>query len=265
MKKVLFTFLFLLISFVIYSQRSDIETNGQYYFTENLNSNESTSKFSALYNNATIKRKHIVQVISASDKEVVFKYLNFEKGTSARTLYNGDNQEKVFAMSIENFTYYTNPYYNRWRKWKVGVYTIPIRIRSANDTFEFESNLSLGANLIKGVNLSRYNDNVYIDFSVGVSLTKVNLTGDNSNIKNINPDLEKLSQGALTFSLGTTIHLAKSVNAGVFYGWDFLDGKEQSKLNWIHNAKPWIGFGINISFSDQNSNNKSSTIDQSGT
>ena len=79
-------------------------------------------------------------------------------------------------------------------------------------------------------------------------MTKINLTEGNSNIKNISADLKKLSESALTISFGATINFSEKVNLGLFYGWDFLDGQVQTQTKWIHNKKPWIGFGLNISF-----------------
>jgi hypothetical protein len=258
MKKIILIVIVLFIASISYSQNNTIETNKQYYFITTLSSADSAGKFSAGSLTCSILKNHIVQVVKNDGTTVTFKYLTFNKDTNLKTLYNGNSGDKEFEMSIENFNFYTKPYFNRWRGWKVGGYTIPVRLRSKDDNFEFESNLSLGANLIKGINFSRYGDLGHIDLSIGFSLTKVNLNADNSNLKLVSPELETLSPGALTFSIGATVELVKNVNFGVFTGWDFIDGAEQKRLRWIHNKKPWIGIGINITFNDNQSANTSS-------
>jgi autotransporter adhesin len=259
MKKLLT--LLILLPLISFSQEKNyLVENGQYYFTKSLNATDSDERITTSLNGSLeIKRKHIVQIVNYDSKTVSYRYLTFTDD-KLKKLYNEDNE--TLKMSIEDFSFYTNKYLSRFREWKVGAYTVPIRIRSKNENFEFESNLSLGANIAKGVNFSRYGDLGYAEISFGISLTKVNLTEDNSDIKTVNPDLNTLSQSALTTSFGIAIHLAKNVNFGLFYGWDFLEGSDQEKLKWIHNKKPWLGFGINVSFNSNDSSNTSGKTEQ---
>jgi len=260
MKAKLTLLFFIFISFSFSQEKTYLIENGQYYFTKTLNNSISDEKITnKLIGNFEIKKKHIVQIVNYDSKNVSFRYLTFTD-EKLKKIYNEDNE--TLTMSIEDFSFYTNKYLSRFREWKVGAYTVPIRIRSKNENFEFESNLSLGANIAKGINFSRYNDVGYVELSFGISLTKVDLTEDNSDIKTVNPDLNTLSQSALTTSFGLAVHLAKNVNFGLFYGWDFLEGSDQEKLKWIHNKKPWVGFGINISFNSNESSNISSTKEQ---
>lgn len=256
MKTTTFILYFLFIPMIIFSQDKDyfIE-NGLYYFTKTLNNSVAKQKLSnkSLINEFEIVKKHIVKIVSFDSENVFYRYLPFKNNQEAIELYN--NNDEIFEMSIEDFSYYTSKYLSLLRPWKVGAYTVPIRIRSKDNNFEFESNLSLGANITKGLNFSRYGDYGYADFSFGISLTKVNLNENNSDLKTVNPDLNTLSQSALTTSFGLTVHLDKNVNFGIFYGWDFLEGSDQEKLKWIHNKKPWLGFGINISFNSNESGN----------
>jgi autotransporter adhesin len=259
MKKLL-TLLFLLPLISFSQEKNYLVENGQYYFTKSLNASDSDKKITtALIDSLEIKKKHIVQIVNFDSKSVSYRYLTFSDSIKNK-LYNKDNE--TLKMSIEDFSFYTNKYLSRFREWKVGAYTVPIRIRSKNENFEFESNLSLGANIAKGVNFSRYGDLGYAEISFGISLTKVDLTEDNSDIKTVNPELNTLSQSALTTSFGIAIHLAKNVNFGLFYGWDFLEGSDQEKLKWIHNKKPWLGFGINVSFNSNDSSNTSGKTEQ---
>ena len=254
--------LLLFIPMIIFSQDKEyLVENGQYYFTKTLKNSVAKQKLEnkSLDDDFEIIRKHIVQIVSFDSKTVSYRYLTF-KNDKLKSTYNNDDE--IFEMSIEDFTYYTSKYLTRFRNWKVGAYTVPIRIRSKGNNFEFESNLSLGANITKGINFSRYGDYGYADFSFGISLTKVNLNENNSDLETVNPDLNTLSQSALTTSFGLTVHLDKNVNFGIFYGWDFLEGSDQEKLKWIHNKKPWLGFGINVSFNANDSSNTSEKTNQ---
>ncbi|WP_290801632.1 hypothetical protein [Flavobacterium sp.] len=262
MKTIKYSFFILFLPMILFSQNEDyLIENGQYYFTKTLNNSVAQEKLNdkSISTDFEIKKKHIVRVVSFDSHTVSYRYLTFNDD-DLKKIYNNDDQ--IFEMSIEDFSYYTNKYINRFRNWKVGAYTVPIRIRSKDNNFEFESNLSLGANITKGVNFSRYGDHGYADFSFGISLTKVNLNENNSDLKNVNPELNTLAQSALTTSLGLTIHLDKNVNFGIFYGWDFLEGSDQEKLKWIHNKKPWLGFGINVSFNANDSSNTSEKTNQ---
>ncbi|SDE45300.1 hypothetical protein [Ulvibacter litoralis] len=252
--------LLILLPLITFSQENNyLVENGQYYFTKSLNAADSQERITGLNGKLEIKKKHIIQIVNFDGKNVSYRYLTFDD-EGLKKLYNEDNE--TLTMTIEDFSFYTNKYFSRLREWKVGAYTVPIRIRSENENFEFESNLSLGANIAKGINFSRYGDLGYAELSFGISLTKVNLTEDNSDIKTVNPDLNTLSQSALTTSFGLAIHLAKNVNFGLFYGWDFLEGSDQEKLKWIHNKKPWLGFGINVNFNSNDSSNISNTNTQ---
>ena len=239
------------------AQENKLTTENIYYFNTSLNLNETNKLFVNTFTNSTsaeVKKFHQIIVKSIKDDIVEYTYLNFTNEKNSK-IYNGI----IYKLPLADFEKYTNLYYGRWRKFQVGAYTIPFRIRSKNKNFEFESNLSLGANIIKGVNISRFYEKGHVDFSAGIALTKIDLNEDNSSIKDIDDELNTLSESALTFSLGVTINFNEYANFGIFYGWDFLDGNSQESVKWIHNKKPWIGFGINVSF---NSNSKS-TIQQS--
>lgn len=259
MKKSLILLILLPLISICQEENKLIE-QGQYYFTKTLDTAETKDKIiNEINGELKIKRKHIIQIVNFNSKNVSYRYLTF-KNPELKSLYNENNE--TLTMSIEDFSFYTKKYFSRLRKWKVGAYTVPIRIRSKNKNFEFESNLSLGANIAKGINFSRYGDLGYAELSFGISLSKVNLTEDNSDIKSVNEELNTLSQSALTTSFGLAVHLAENVNFGLFYGWDFLEGSDQEKLKWIHNKKPWLGFGINISFNSQTASNTSNTTNQ---
>ncbi|WP_040282432.1 hypothetical protein [Psychroserpens damuponensis] len=252
---------FILIYFtsilILTAQENKLITENVYYFNTSLNLDETNKLFDNSFTNSTnaeVKKYHQITIKSINDDIVEYTYLTFNNSEYSK-IYNGI----IYKLPLADFEKYTNPYYGRWRKFQVGAYTIPFRIRSKNKNFEFDSNLSLGANIIKGVNISRFYEKGHIDFSAGIALTKIDLNEDNSSIKDIDDELKTLSESALTFSLGITINFNEYANFGIFYGWDFLDGNSQESVKWIHNKKPWVGLGINVSFN----NNSNSTTQQS--
>lgn len=138
--------------------------------------------------------------------------------------------------------------YRRFKDAKVGVYTIPFRFRGigstirGEQTFDFESTLSLTTNLVFGFG-SKYKEESWSDFSVGLGLTSVNL--DNSN----SWATDNRSASALTLSVGWVIKFNEYVNFGIFAGNDFL-GKADRKLKWVYDQQTWLGLGININFNE---------------
>ena len=158
-----------------------------------------------------------------------------------------------FSLSNEIFEKYTSTYYNRFRGFKIGTFSVPVRLRSSKDNFEFDANVSIGASLFARWSLNRYSEELYFDLSFGISLTKVNLNSSNSILGSENTDfaeIDVLSPSAMTYSFGLTFNLAKNVNIGTYYGWDFLSSADQ-KAGWIYNKKPWIGVGFNVVIADK--------------
>lgn len=202
---------------------------------------EDKSKIEELYSETSIK------IINLDAANVTFRFL-----------FPSESTDLKYIMDKESFKKFTKPYFNRFRGFKYGTYTVPIRLRNSKDNFEFDANLSLGANAIASFG-SRLNEHRYIDFSVGVSLTKVNLNSENSLLGTEGTDyenIEVLSPTAFTFSLGAIVNLDKNINLGLHYGWDFLSSAD-NKASWIYNKKPWLGVGLNIVFSNENIKNDS--------
>jgi hypothetical protein len=116
------------------------------------------------------------------------------------------------------------------------------------------SSLSLQTNLVYGVG-SKYKKESWADFSVGVGLTGVNLTSNNSDVK------DNRTASAFTISGGALAKASKYANIGLFFGWDFLTQKDRS-VNWVYDGKPWIGVGINISFQEVSTGATSTKTEQ---
>jgi hypothetical protein len=95
---------------------------------------------------------------------------------------------------------------------------------------------------------SRYTDVSFFDASIGVGLTKINLTEKNSEVD------KNRTASAFTLTLGGVIKPKPMINAGLFIGWDFL-GANDRDVNWKYNKKMWIGLGINISLVEVKTDN----------
>jgi hypothetical protein len=165
--------------------------------------------------------------------------------------YNEDSSgnTRIFKIKNERFKNLTSTYYNKFRGFKFGTYSVPIRLRNSDGVFEFDSNLSLGASLVARFSLSRYNQYSYIDISGGISITKVNLNPENSNLGSIGDfeTVEALSPAAITPTIGILVGIAKNVNLGTYVGWDHISTAD-NKAKWIYDRKPWVGIGLNIAF-----------------
>lgn len=210
---------------------------GLYQFKYSIPKNLSMQILKGSNNDVDIYKNNKIRVLYEKDGVVYYEYLIFNK-EELRIKYN---KGKVFSMDKEAFNQITRPVFRYFKGVDAGAYTIPFRLRGAfGDNFDFESSLSLQANVIFGYG-SRYKENSWIDFSFGLGITGVNLSNDNSNVET------SRTASALTFSLGALVKPSKNVNFGLFLGWDLLGNKDQ-EVEWIYNKKTWIGLGINISF-----------------
>ena len=226
-----------------------------------------------------IKANHRIEISYITEERVFFRYLNFSDETQQR-LYNiaessepGPGITRIYHLPREEFLAITRPLYDLNRGFLFGPYTVPIRIRTNkststdDDKFEFESNLLLGANVIYRQGLFRKREFPYIDFSLGIGLTKVNLNPENSILKDENgafEEVEALSPSAFTYSLGALFHLGESVNAGIYFGKDRLSSADQ-ETEWVYNQKTWFGIGINVALGNKSNINNSPNVENSGT
>lgn len=150
---------------------------------------------------------------------------------------------EIDSMPKEKFYSNTEQIYRRFKGYSVQAYTVPFRLRGiGSDNFDFESSLSLQGNFVVGWGRLK-SQRSFIDFSLGIGLTKVELNNLNSNV------VDNRSSGALTISFGGVFKPIEKANIGVFLGWDLL-GASDRDVDWIYNSKPWIGIGINIGIQD---------------
>lgn len=159
-----------------------------------------------------------------------------ESNTSKASRFNNT----VFEMPSEYFKKITEPLYQRYKGTSVGIYTIPFRLRGSGEEFDFESSLSLQANLVAGFG-KRTKEYSWLDFSIGIGLSSVNLNSKNSNVT------KQRTASAFTVSSGLVFKPSKYANLGIFVGMDNL-GETDKEVNWVYNGELWIGLGVNISF-----------------
>ncbi len=238
MKRTSILLLMILIgSLISYSQEG---LKGNYYFKNNLisefsNQKEFLGSRENLGNNLAITKNHVITVLKEDSTFVYFKYWNF-KDSASIIKYNSN---KIFTIPRTEFIQLANPRYGKYKGANVGAYVVPFRLRGiGKGDFDFESSLSLSANMIFGFG-SIYKKESIFDASFGVGLTKVNLTEKNSIVE------KNRTASAFTLSLGGVIKPGKNINGGVFIGWDFL-GASDKDVAWVYNKKMWLGLGINI-------------------
>lgn len=173
------------------------------------------------------------------DDSVYYSYLNF----SDQSLYSIYNTPTTWVMSEKEFEEIARPLYSRYKGAKVGVYTVPFRLRGVGakgEPFDFESSLSLSANLVFGFG-SRREKHSIADLSLGLGLTSIGLDSLNSEVS------ENRTASAFTLSMGLVLWPNEHINIGAFVGWDKLGLKDRS-TDWIYDGKTWLGLGINIGF-----------------
>lgn len=138
---------------------------------------------------------------------------------------------KVYKTGLRKSTVFT-----------IGLVTMPMKIRLSN--FDFQGNLSLGTTAGAKIRISKYNPN-YINLLFGASLSTVTLDSFSTHGKVAGQPITNIA--VFSPSLGAVLEFGKA-QAGIFYGWDFLNKSNQEKYGWVYNKKPWIsiGFGFTI-------------------
>lgn len=165
------------------------------------------------------------------------------KDAAKKAVFNASatDPDLIFMMPKDIFVQLVKPLYRRYKGATMGAYTIPFRLRgTGGGGFDFESNLSLQANVVFGFG-KQDQAHSWLNASIGIDLTGVQLNTKNSDVT------EARTASAFTASAGLLLKPAPFANIGVFLGTDLL-GKNDSEINWAYNRKPWIGLGINISF-----------------
>lgn len=244
------------MSVVMFGQVDEIKVDGNYFFNDYSSYNNANSKIigtltaQANVDFATLNlgvEKPSVKVVSIDANGIVtFKYRMF-KDVALKNKFNGNGEKLYYKMTVSEFKKMMSVYYDRL-EWKVGFFAVPYKLRF-ND-FDFESDISLGANLSAKFRFNRMREDGFalepVIFGLGIS--KINLDEFNSRID------APGSSNAFTINSGLLIHVNGKINFGIFYGADFLAKRDNSKYDWKHNGNGWLGAGLNISFSETNPN-----------
>jgi hypothetical protein len=235
-KHILLSAVFSIMIVSAFGQSSD-DIKGSYQFTQSINDTLMQQTGISIFG-VPIHYGHKVVVQYVKDDKVYYKYWIFANETLGAK-YN----QKVFNMPVDVFKQVSIPLYKRFKGVKVGAYTIPVRLRGIGTSdFDFEANFSASTNLAFGYG-SRTKKESWLDTSVGLGITSVNLTNLNSNV------LTARTAAAFTLVFGSVIKFNPAANCGLFFGFDFL-GKTDRPTNWQYNGKPWLGLGINITFTE---------------
>ena len=246
MKKNILVNLFVVLTFNLIN--AQVIKNGNYRFSTGVTSPSILAKPSN--HNAELKSNGIIKVLDINGDFVKYTFWDYTNPKDSAKYNN-----KIFEMSFEDFETLTTPYYSKYKGVNAGVYTVPFRLRGiGRSNFDFESSLSLQANLVFGFGNTHSPDS-WFDASVGIGLTSVNLHKNNSKAE------EPRTASAFTVSFGGVFKPAKKVNIGLFVGWDSL-GINDKDIKWDFNNKLWLGLGINVSFHEFENDNKSKSKTQ---
>lgn len=212
--------------------------SGSYKFSTGLVSDFSSLIIKGKNNNLPFNKGNKITVVSTEGDNVYFKFWDFPEKNPKSATYNN----QVFTLSKKDFDDLTEPIYPEFKGVSVGAYTVPFRLRGIGNDFDFESSLSLQANIVFGLGPESSPRSKY-DLSAGIGLTSINLTPDNTD----NGVTDIRTASAFTLSGGFLWKPDEVVNIGAFVGWDML-GANDSEVNWQYNGGTWVGIGINISF-----------------
>ena len=208
-----------------------------------------------------------IKKLSSSSKKDTTSESSTNKNTN---LLSSDTKPYIstyYLMSRTDLDSGCIKYYQRNLKsmaFTIGLVTMPVKIRTGKNRFDFQGNLSLGTTAGGKMRISNYNPN-YVDFLAGVSISTVTLDSFSTRGKISGQPINNVA--VFSPSLGIVFEFGRA-QAGVFYGWDFLNSSMNSKYTWIYNKRSWlsVGFGFSI-FSVSSPNTAASKLypDDEGT
>jgi hypothetical protein len=276
MKKILLIITVLLFGINSFGQEDQITKEGNYYFknvssdiTKNLGSKaKSYGSLKEEISNLLEGTSYIVKVNKIENDTVFFVFALFDKNKDEESIINHHQLDTIQSLKNNNSQtisnkkeylkniQYTLPknifsdnvsvFYNRL-EYRVGVYTIPFKLRLSS--FSFDANVNLGANLGAKIRWNRRIENGFaLEPIFGFGLASIKLDKDNS------ISSEPTNVSAFTINTGILFHLTDSINVGLTYGFDNISQNDQNNYKWKYQGKGWLGIGLNISFSNQNNN-----------
>lgn len=240
----------------ISSKSQEIKIHGNYYLNNSLDLSVENFKSSSKQASAidSIKNSNYILSVQRIDKgQVYFKFWGFNTKNNGKTknaLINGKDNNVIYEMSENDFKLATSVYYDKY-EWKVGTFYVPFKLRF--NGFSFDSNANIGTNVSCKIRCNRRKENGFaVEPLVGIGLTSISLK-DSTNSVSAPSNLM-----AFSCNIGVLLHITDKINIGTIIGIDCLSGNDQQKYHWKYNAKPWLGIGINVSFSSENKNSAAS-------
>lgn len=244
-------------------QENDIKKDGNYYFNyismEDLKSLKSESKTAKSKGIDSVRElvngnKYRITVNNVKDNKVYFRFWKFIDLKKNKIVNDAqtkqDNSKVIYVMSLTNFKDNTKILYNRI-DWRVGVYTIPFKLRLSS--FNFDANVNLGANLGAKIRWDReVEGGLSLEPILGFGLASIKLDESNSKVA----ESSNTNISAFTINTGLLVHVTKSINVGFTFGFDYLSKNDQDNYDWKYNGKGWLGIGINVAFSNQKDNTR---------
>jgi len=244
---------------MVFGQENEIKKDGNYYFNHislnDLKSFTNESKTEKSLDIQVIKElfagtKYKITVNKIDGKIVYFRFWKFSDDTINKIINNPagvkSDARAEYSLSLDDFKNNTKPLFNRI-DWRVGIYTVPIKIRLKE--FSFDGNVNLGTSLGAKIRFNREIEHGFaLEPILGVGLASIKL--DESNSMAVN----STNVSAFTINTGVLIHITNGINVGLTYGFDHISRKDQNNYNWTYNCKGWFGVGINVTFNNQTDN-----------
>ena len=193
-------------------------------------------------------QNYILRVRNVVENTVYFTFWKFEDSVKQKEI-NGKEKDIIYEMPLSEFIKTVSIYYNRI-DWQVGAYNVPYKLRF--NEFDFTSNINVGLNLSAKIRYNRREENGFaLAPMIGIGVTGIDINTANSRSTVVAKPI------AYTVNTGGLIFIKENINIGVLLGWDILSAADQENYGWKHNGKPWLGLGINFSFSvaDKNGGN----------
>lgn len=251
--KTLITLSLLTIITFSYGQETTLKEGGNYFINpsiewESINKIKEGSIEQSEISDALVGNQYKLKIQNITGDKVYFKFWTFSNDTTLYKIYNGEKGNKVFNIPVSDFRNLTKPYYNLV-EWRVGVFTVPFKLRL--DDFNFTANVNLGTSLSAKFRTNRKKEEPFmLEPLVSIGIAGVAIDEDNADITPNTPT------NLFAFSLtgGLLLHINKKVDVGFFLGMDKLSNSDQNKVNWKHNGNLWIGTGFNVKFSDKSEN-----------
>lgn len=192
-------------------------------------------------------------VVDVTKDYAILKVVNYVDYASPQfKTFNGDKSErgmvsgqKYFRIKVDVLKQAAVKYQYFGHSLTVGVLNLPFKARVFGSQKDFSTSTTFGAAI--GYKFPHYD---YKPFSyslvAGIGLTSIRL--DSVSVENNWEDLNKTNDfGALSTSIGAMVEYEK-VQAGLFFGVDWLSSSNHTYYVWAYQGKPWlsIAFGYSI-------------------